>query len=116
MIVQAGPDRASNKPKIDEMPKNPSQTEGREGVDEINKVPKTSSLTEERGAFGSTPSIAKDRAPAFLAGDLRDKSPEARAARIAELREALNKIGDNPSGRAEAKRVTLLYKLKILCK
>ena len=116
MIVQAGPDRASNKPKIDEMPKNPSQTEGREGVDNINKVPKTSSLTGKRGAFRSsmsTPSIAKDRAPAFSAVDLRDKSPEVRAACIAELREALNKIGDNPSGRAEAKRVTLL---KILCK
>ena len=53
---------------------------------------------------------------AFSAVDLRDKSPEVRAARIAELREALKKIGDNPSGRAEAKRVTLLYKLKILCK
>ena len=45
---------ASNKPKIDEMPKNPFQTEGREGVNKINKVPKTSSLTEKRGAFGSS--------------------------------------------------------------
>ena len=47
---------------------------------------------------------------------MRDKTPEVRAIRVKELREALDRIGDKPSGRAEAKRATLMYKLKILCK
>ena len=104
MIVQV-------EPKIDEIPEFPSQTEGHEGVVETGEVPETNSLTEEQG-----PPIAKGKTPTYTACDLRDKTPEVRAARVAKLREALNKIGDKPSGRAEAKRATLMYKLKILCK
>ena len=91
------------------MPEFPSQTEGHDGIDKIGEVPKTSSLTEEQG-----PSIAKGKTQTYTACELRDKTPEVRAVPVAELCEALNKIGDKPSGRAEARRATLTYKFYLI--
>ena len=54
--------------------------------------------------------------PVFLAVDVRTQSPVVRAARLAELRRALHKIGDDLTGRAGARRSAILYKLNILCK
>ena len=86
----------------------------------INVKPSpSSSLTEERGGTEGLKSKAttiKIGEPDFSAVDVRTQSPEVRAARLAELRQALHKIRDNPSGRAEARRNALLYKLNILCK
>ena len=81
----------------------------------INVKPSpSSSLTEERGdTEGLKIKVGK---PDFSAVVVRTQSPEVRAARLAELRQALHKIGDNHSGRAEARRNALLYKLNILCK
>ena len=81
----------------------------------INVKPSpSSSLTEERG---DTEGLKiKVGEPDFSAVDVRTQSPEVRVARLAELRQALHRIGDNPSGRAEARRNALLYKLNILCK
>ena len=95
MIIQGGPNG-------DEISVLPSRTEGNEGV--IKAV-------EELGQ-----TTAEDKTPSYKASDLREKTPEVRALRVAELRNSLASLVDKTSGRSRAKRDSILYKLGVLCK
>ena len=79
----------------------------------------SSSLTEGRGGTEGLKSEATSieiEEPVFSAVDVRTQSPGVRAARLAELRRALHKIGDDLTGRAGPRRSAILYKINILCK
>ena len=82
--------------------KTPSQTEG-------GKV-------DVEPAKGRDQSNNKDEASPFKAMDLRLKSPEGKALRVAELHRSLARLEGKTSGRAMAMRASIVYKINILRK
>ena len=89
-------------PNSKDTAKNPSRTEGRKAVVE--------SIKEE------DLSNDKDKTSPYKATDLRQKTPQDKAVRVAELHRSLASLDGKTSGRSVAMRASILYKLKVLCK
>ena len=80
----------------------PSRTEGHKAVVESVK---------EEGLSND-----KDKTFSYKTTDLREKTPESRAIRVAELRRSLASLDGKTSNRSVAMKASIMYKLKVLCK